>query len=380
MNISQNDLSAGYVAHKKEIDEAVRNVLERGWYILGENVRGFESEFALFIGARHAISVASGTDAIEIALRACGIGEGDGVITASHTAVATVAAIESAGAIPVFVDIDPRSYTIDPNRVEDVLKKNSNGFIKAIVPVHLYGQPADMDSIMEIAHKHDLIVIEDCAQSHGATYNGKLTGTFGRCGCFSFYPTKNLGAFGDGGLVTTSDDALAEKISLLRQYGWRERYVSEIPGLNSRLDEIQAGILRVKLRYLAEENATRQRIASQYSELLSHSSVVVPDIFPKCGHVFHQYVIRTPQRDNLKAYLSQNGVGTLIHYPVPVHKQPAYNGRLPGFCSLLVTETTARQVLSLPMYPQLSEPQIQSVAEHILIWKSEFKDHIHTKI
>jgi len=376
MNILQNNLGAGYRAHKKEIDDAVQSVLEKGWYILGENVRGFETEFASFIGAEYAVSVASGTDAIEIALRACGIGEGDGVITVSHAAVATVAAIELTGAVPVLVDIDPVSYTVDPNCIEDVLKKNIDGFIKAIIPVHLYGHPADMDSIMEIAQKLGLIVIEDCAQSTGATYKGKLTGTFGHCGCFSFYPTKNLGAFGDGGLITTDDNALAEKIRLLRQYGWRERYVSAIAGLNSRLDEIQAAILRVKLRYLPEENATRQKIASQYSQLLSHSSVVVPNVSPKCGHVFHQYVIRTPRRDNLKAYLSEQGIGTLIHYPVPIHKQPAYEGRLKESCPLHVTEATAQQVLSLPMYPQLMEAEVQKMAEIILEWESRLRKHV----
>lgn len=369
MNIPQNDLAAGYRAHKKEIDDAVQSVLDRGWYVLGENVRGFESEFASFIGTKHAVGVASGTDAIQIALRACGVGHGDGVITVSHTAVATVAAIELAGAIPVLVDIEPLSYTIDPNRLEEVLKKDKARFIKAILPVHLYGQTAKMDSIMEIARQYDVIVIEDCAQAHGATFDGRMCGAFGRCACFSLYPTKNLGAYGDGGIITTDDDALAERIHLLREYGWKERYVSTIAGLNSRLDEIQAAILRVKLRYLGKENLTRQKIAAQYSNLLSHSSVAVPHISPKCGHVFHQYVIRTPQRDNLKAYLSEQGIGTLIHYPVPIHEQPAYYGRLPEHCSLHVTEATAHQILSLPMHPQLTEMQVQKVAESVVQWE-----------
>jgi dTDP-4-amino-4,6-dideoxygalactose transaminase len=370
MNIVQNDLGAGYRAHKKEIDNAIQSVLEKGWYILGENVRDFEAEFASYIGTKHAISVASGTDAIEVALRACGIHEGDGVVTVSHTAVATVAAIELAGAVPVLVDIDPVSYTIDPNCVEDLLKNDNSRFVKAIIPVHLYGQTAEMDSIMEIAHKYDLIVIEDCAQSHGATFNGKMSGTFGRCACFSFYPTKNLGAYGDGGMITTNDDQVAERIFLLRQYGWQERYISKIAGLNSRLDEIQAAILRVKLRYLTEENAARRGIAFQYSALLANSILILPRVFEKCEHVFHQYVVRTAQRDGLKAHLSQKGIGTLIHYPIPIHLQPAYNNELQKHCDLSVTESIASEILSLPMYPQLKESLVERIADSVLEWKA----------
>jgi len=363
-------------------------VLTGGRYILGEQVAAFEREFADYLGAGHAIGVGSGTDALHLALRACGIGPGDRVFTVSHTAVATVAAIELTGATPVLVDIDPTTFTMDPSRLEETVRRDERPMTKdekrassivrrrsAIVPVHLYGNPADMAAILEIARRYDLWVIEDCAQAHGATTSnlqpptsnpkGQCVGTFGDIAAFSFYPTKNLGALGDGGAVVTSDPALAEQTRLLREYGWRERYVSAIPGLNSRLDELQAAILRVKLRYLDAENAHRRVLAAEYDRLLADSTVRTPTTRPHVSHVFHQYVIRSGRRDALQAYLRSQGIGTLIHYPVPVHAQPAYAGRLPIGEGLPHTEAATREILSLPMFPELGDEQARQVAQAI---------------
>lgn len=283
--------------------------------------------------------MANGTDALRLALESAGVRPGDRVATVSHTAVATVAAIELAGAVPVLVDIDPATFTIDVNQ----LKKLRN--IRAIVPVHLYGHPANMRAILE----HGAPVIEDCAQSHGASIDGRKTGTFGAAAAFSFYPTKNLGALGDGGAIATNDSKIAERARLLREYGWRERYVSEIRGVNSRLDALQSAILRVKLRHLDAENARRREIAAEYSSALANSGLKLPADAP--GHVYHQYVIRSTERDALRAKLAAQGIGTLIHYPVPVHLQPAYVHLQRG--AMQQTESAAREVLSLPMYPEL---------------------------
>ncbi|MCC7355399.1 MAG: DegT/DnrJ/EryC1/StrS family aminotransferase [Anaerolineae bacterium] len=358
---------ANYLAHKEEIDAAIAQVLESGWYILGQQVTAFESEFAAFLGVEHAVGVASGTDALHLALRTCDVGPGDLVFTVSHTAVATVAAVELCGARPVLVDIDPAVFTMDPNRLEDALQR-AQGRVKAVIPVHLYGHPADMAAIVEIAQRHDLRVIEDCAQSHGATYQGKKTGTLGHIATFSFYPTKNLGALGDGGMVVTNDAELAQRVRFLREYGWKERYVSHIAGLNSRLDEMQAAILRVKLRYLDAENEKRRRLAQEYDTLLAGTGLALPEVRPEVSHVYHQYVIRTCQRDALQAYLREQGTGTLIHYPVPVHLQPAYAGRVTDGKSLPQTEAVAASILSLPMYPELGIDQVQMVARQIAEW------------
>jgi len=354
--------AAQYRSHKAEIDHAIHRVLDSGWYILGEEVRAFEAEFAAYIGVKFAIGVGSGTEALHLALRACDIGPGDEVITVSHTAVATVVAIELCGATPVLADIDVDRYTLDPEKLPRLLTPCT----KAIVPVHLYGQPADMTPILEIAHRHGFKVIEDCAQAHGATYQGQRVGSWGDIACFSFYPTKNLGALGDGGMVVTDDPALAEKARLLREYGWAERYVSHIRGWNSRLDELQAAVLRVKLKYLDADNAVRARLATTYNQLLADEDLRLPAERPESNHVYHQYVIRTKRRDELRAFLKERGIGTLVHYPVPVHLQPAYRGRLPGGDDLPETERVAREVLSLPMYPELAESDVKSVAEAIL--------------
>ncbi len=364
IEVPQSNPKAGYLAHQADIDSAIQRVLNSGWYLLGKEVELFEQEFATYIGVNHAIGVANGTDALELSLRACDVGSGDLVFTVSHTAVATVAAIELAGATPVLVDIDPASFTMDPQCLEDALAHPPAGTPKAIIPVHLYGHPADMSSILELANCHGLSVIEDCAQSHGAAIGSRRTGTWGDIAAFSFYPTKNLGALGDGGMVVTNRPLLAERVRLLQQYGWRERYISEIPGGNSRLDEIQAAILRVKLRNLDKENKQRQKLAQTYNALLRDLEMTLPETRSGVSHVYHQYVIRPPRRDALRNYLRQVGIGTLIHYPVPVHLQPAYQGRL-TVAALPWTEQTTQQVLSLPIFPQLNTDQIQHIVECI---------------
>lgn len=343
------DLKAGYQRLSQEIDAAVARTLAGGWYILGAEVRAFEEAFAAYLGLPHAVGVASGTDAVMLALQACGVGPGDEVITVSHTAVATVAAVELCGAMPRLVDIDPDTLTIDPAAVEAAV----NDKTKAILPVHLYGCPADMDALLDIARRHDLRVIEDCAQAHGAAYNGRMVGTLGDAAAFSFYPTKNLGAMGDGGAVATRHADVAERLALLRQYGWRERYISEIPGYNSRLDELQSAILAVRLRHLDDENDARRRLAAVYDAGLAGLPVALPVARPSDRHVYHLYAIRTGRRDALAAHLRERGIGTAVHYPVPVHRQPAYARLGYGEGSLPVTESAARSVLSLPMFPDL---------------------------
>jgi len=372
--ILQSDPKANYLAHKPEIDEAIRRTLDSGWYILGNQVSEFEREFAGYLGARRCVGVANGTDALHLALRAVGVGAGDAVITVAHTAVATVAAIEMAEALPLLVDIDPATFTIRPDAVEDAIKNHPDRpRIKAILPVHLYGHPADMRAICDIASHYDLKVVEDCAQAHGATIHsmgGLKVGVFGDAAAFSFYPTKNLGALGDGGAVVTNDPEIAERVRLLREYGWRDRYVSDIAGFNSRLDELQAAVLRVKLKYLDEENARRRVISRIYDERLRTSSLRLPEQLNGVESVYHQYVARRDERDGLRERLREQGVGTLIHYPVPVHLQPAYQNRVPVHRGALpTTERAARQVLSLPMYPQLSDDQVERVCDLINGWR-----------
>ncbi len=355
-----SDPHASYLARRSEIDGAVAAVLAGGRYILGREVEALEREFSAFAGCRYGIGVGSGTEAIHIALRACDIGTGDEVITASHTAVATVAAIEAAGATPVLVDIEPDYFTLDPAKVQKAITPRT----KAVIPVHLYGQTAEMSDILAIAVEKGLRVIEDCAQAHGASYRDRPAGSWGDLACFSFYPTKNLGAFGDGGMVTTRDRELASKCRLLREYGWAERYVSSRPGLNSRLDEIQAAILRVKLARLASDNERRRRLAERYDGLLA-TTVRTPRRRPGGHHVFHLYVIRSARRDRLRDHLQRRGIGTLIHYPLPVHLQPAYRGRIACPGGMGETERTAGEILSLPMYPELTVEQVHGIAEAI---------------
>ncbi len=359
--IPQADPRAGFLALRTRIDIAITQVIESGTYILGSEVSGFEQEFSAFVGVRHGIGVASGTDAIILALKGIGVGPNDYVVTVPHTAVASVAAIELAGAKPLLVDIDPRTYTMDPQALAEVLAKPP-GRIAAVMPVHIYGQPADLAAIEPMVASAGAILIEDSAQCHGALWGNRMTGSVGRVGTFSFYPTKNLAALGDGGAIVTSDDALAERIRALRQYGWRERYISDITGLNSRLDEVQAAVLRVRLTMLEAENQRRRDIAAAYDSGLQGLPIVLPARLAKTTHVFHQYVVRTPKREALRRALQSRGIGTNIHYPMPVHLQPAYRGRIAmGPAGLGETERAAREVLSLPMFPQLREEQVGRV-------------------
>ena len=358
------DPRANYLAHRVEIDAAVARVLERGRYVLGEEVSAFEKEFAAYLGVANAVGVGSGTDALNLALRACGIGPGDEVVTVSHTAVATVAAVELSGATPVLIDVDPDSGLLDPDQLPEVVTSRT----KAILAVHLYGLPADLERILAVARGRHLRVIEDCAQSHGAVYKGRRAGTWGDIAAFSFYPTKNLGAFGDGGALVTQNEELASSARAIREYGWRQRHVSERAGLNSRLDEIQAAALRVKLRYLDEENRVRASLAATYSGLLGDLPLRLPATRPDRTHVYHQYVLRHPRRDSLRDYLGQRGIGTNVHYPVPVHLQPAYRGRIRIWGPLPWTEAASAEVLSLPLYPELPEPHVRRVAQEIRTW------------
>jgi dTDP-4-amino-4,6-dideoxygalactose transaminase len=364
--VPQADPGAGYRAHAAEIDAAVARALGSGWYILGAEGRAFEGGFAAWLGTAHAVGCGNGTDALALALRALGIGPGSAVATVSHTAVATVAAIEMAGAVPVLIDIDPLHYTMDAGELADVLASPPPGLppIRAVIPVHLYGQPADLDAILPLCQRHGVAVIEDCSQAHGATLGGRKLGTLGAIGTFSLYPTKNLGALGDGGVMATNDAALAERLTALRQYGWRTHYVSDTVGINSRLDEIQAAILSVKLRHLDAGNAARRAIAARYDAVLQGSSLAPPAGRPGAEHVFHQYVVRSPDRDGLRARLREAGIGTGVHYPVPVHLQPAYAGRValgPAACQ--ASERAAAEVLSLPMFPELTDAQVSAVCE-----------------
>ena len=360
--IPQTDPRASYFEQQDEIDAAVARVLAGGQYILGGEAAAFESAFAAWLGVAHAVGAGSGTDALELALRACGIGAGDLVFTVSHTAVATVAAIERAGATAVLVDIEPGGFTMDPAVLEAALRRPPPGRPAAILPVHLYGEPADLAPILRLASRHGLRVIEDCAQSHGALYRGAKTGSFGDVACFSFYPTKNLGAFGDAGMTATDDPALATALREIREYGWRDRYISARVGINTRLDPIQAAILAAKLPRLAADNARRQAVAAHYDEGLAGLPLALPGRRPDRGHVFHQYVIRSGTRDALREHLRRVQIGTGIHYPAPVHRQPAYEGRLAEFPpSLPETTRAAREILSLPVYPQLPAASVDRV-------------------
>ncbi|HEY3131659.1 MAG TPA: DegT/DnrJ/EryC1/StrS family aminotransferase [Acidobacteriota bacterium] len=360
MILAANPL-AQYRAHKDEIDAAVRRVLEKGWYILGDEVQRFEAEFAAYAGVAHAIGVGSGTEALHLAIAACGIGPGDEVISVSHTSVATIAAIELAGATPVLVDIEPNYYTLDPGKLQGAISERT----RAVIPVHLYGHPADLDPILEIARRHGLRVIEDCAQAHGARYRDRRVGAWGDIACFSFYPTKNLGALGDGGMVITDDGELADRLRLLRQYGWVERHVSQVAGWNSRLDEIQASVLQVKLRHLDNDNSQRRSLAAKYTNALCNAAVSMPQTRPGSTHVYHQFVVRCARRDSLREFLEKTGVQALIHYPVPLHLQPAYRGRISVSGSLSETERAAIEVLSLPLYPELSQQEMETVVEAV---------------
>jgi len=348
---------AQFLAHEAEIRGALDRVLSKGWYILGEEVRRFEEEFASFLGAPHAVGVASGTDAIALALLSAGVRPGDEVITVSHSAVATAAAVEQIGAVPVFADIDPVTRCIDPELIPQLVSTRT----KALLPVHAYGQPAPMPRIMELAARHGLKVVEDCAQAHGAEIDGKKVGSFGNAAAFSFYPTKNLGAIGDGGAVATGDPELAADLRARREYGWKDRYISAFPGLNSRLDELQAAILRVKLPSLLRDNARRRDIAKRYDQALQGTAITAPAGVPGTLHAMHLYVLECANRDRLQEHLKARGVGSARHYPAPIHLQPAYLGRIRGGENLPVTEALYGRIVSLPMYPELEERAVEQV-------------------
>lgn len=349
---------AQYLSHKEAIDQAIAGVLSSGSYVLGEEVRLFEKEFAAYIGSKRAIGVGSGTEALHLALKMCGIRSGDEVITVSNTAVATIAAIELAGAKPVFADIEPATYTMNPDHFRKIITPRT----KAVIPVHLYGHPAEMDKIIAISREHGLWIIEDCAQAHGASYKGRKVGSIGDIGCFSFYPTKNLGCIGDGGAVVTDNSELAEKGRMMREYGWTEQRLSQIKGWNTRLDEIQAAVLRVKLKHLDAGNAARKHLASIYNDGLAGSKLILPTMTSGADHVYHLYVVRTEGRDRLLEFLRKEGIGAAVHYPVPVHLQPAY-ARMGE--NLIETERVAREILTLPIYPELSEKDVTSVTKAI---------------
>lgn len=368
--IPQTDPRAAYLARKGDLDAAIARALDSGWYILGKEVAAFEKAFADYIGVGHAIGVANGTDALALALRALGIGAGDAVATVSHTAVATVAAIEMVGAIPVLVDIEEAYFTMDPEEFERTIAAHPPGEpIRAVIPVHLYGQAADIERIADVARRHGIALIEDCAQAHGATLGDRRLGSFGDAAAYSLYPTKNLAALGDGGVVTTTGADLAGNLAALRQYGWRERYVSGAAGVNSRLDELQAAVLQVRLAHLDDDNRRRQAIARIYDEQLADCArhgLQLPARRSGATHVFHQYVVRSDDRGGLAQRLKQRGITTNIHYPVPVHLQPAYQGRLAtGPSGLGRSERAAATVLSLPMFAQLSDDDANRVCREI---------------
>ena len=367
MRIPQCDVRAGVLSLRTEIERAIHSVLESGEYILGKSVRSFESAFAEYVGVPYAIGVASGTDAIHLALRALGIGAGAEVIVPAHTAAGTIVGIEMAGAIPVFADIDDERFTLDPASVARAITTRT----KAIMPVHLYGQPAAMDGLMDLSRRYGLQIVEDCAQAHGAAYRGRKAGSLGAAGCFSFYPTKNLGGIGDGGMITTSDQSVYQALCALRQYGWCPRYVSQSRGYNSRLDELQAAILLVRLAHLDEANLQRSLLARQYTTRLAGTPIRTPQNFPETNHVHHLYVIRHPRRDALREWLAQNGIGAGIHYPVPLHLQPAYMACPRARGGMSVTERVASQILSLPLYGELSVQDVDTVCDSILAFEDD---------
>jgi dTDP-4-amino-4,6-dideoxygalactose transaminase len=356
MQIKANDLARQYEMYRREYEEAALRTLRSGWYVLGNEVNAFENEFAKYTGAKRCVGLASGLDALILAFRALGIGEGDEVIVASNAYIACVMGITTNGATPIFVEPD-KDYVIDPAKIENAL----TGRAKAILAVHLYGCPCDMTTINEIAGRHGLIVVEDCAQAHGTEYMGRKVGTFGAVGCFSFYPTKGLGCFGDGGAVTTDDEDVAAHIGRLRNYGSDKKYVFAEVGVNSRLDELQATLLRVKLGHLDGLNQEREKVASRYLEGITNEKIVLPSAI--AGHTWHQFVVRTPYRDELRTYLQDRGVGTEIHYPIPPHLSEAYSylGYVKG--SFPIAEKFADEMLSLPMYNGYGDEEQSYVIE-----------------
>lgn len=354
--IPQTSPKASYEALKPAIDAAVAQVLTSGWYLQGEQVKAFEAEYAEWNALGQVIAVGNGTDALELLMHTLDIGPGAEVIAPTHTATATIAAIELVGATPVLVDCDPLYYTLDPAAVAAAITERT----RAIVPVHLYGQPADLDALLSLGQQHGIPVLEDCAQAHGARHRGRIVGTLGQMAAFSFYPTKNLGALGDGGAIGTHDAALADRARAIAQYGWRQRYISAEAGMNTRLDEVQAAVLRCKLARLTADTERRRAIAARYTAAL-RDYVVTPAVREHCEHVYHLYVIRHPERDALREFLANRQIGTAIQYPLPNHLQPAYRGRLGDTGSFPVAEQLATEIVSLPLFPELTDEQVDYV-------------------
>lgn len=364
MQISQVpfvDLKAQFASIEDQVMPAITGTLQKCDFIMGQNVEKFEEEFAAYCNTKYGIGCDSGTSALELVLRAYDIGAGDEVITVANTFIATTLAIEFTGAIPVLVDIDPQTYMIDTSKIEAAITPRT----KAIMPVHLYGHPADMDPIMDVADKHGLIVIEDASQSHGALYKGQRVGSIGHAAAFSLYPGKNLGAYGDAGIIVTDDEAVADKLNLLRNYGSTKKYHHEMLGYNRRLDTLQASILRVKLEHLDQWSAARRHNAKRYNQLLADSELILPVEAEQTEPVYHLYVVRTDRRDELQAHLQERGIATVIHYPIPLHMQKAHESLGYKLGDFPLTEEYAKQILSLPMYPELSDEQAEYVAAAI---------------
>ena len=359
-NIPFCSLKAGYEKYREEYIAAATRVLDSGWYILGRELEAFESEFSSWLGIKYCVGLNSGLDALVLAFRALGIGKGDAVIVPANTYIASVLGITENGATPIFVEPD-EYYNIDPDKIEEAITPQT----KAILVVHLYGQPAQMDKITKIANQHNLTIVEDCAQSHGATFDGKQTGPFGTISCFSFFPTKNLGAFGDAGAIVTDNKELADKIRILRNYGSEKKYYNIVEGVNSRMDEIQAALLRVKLTHMEELTEERRCIAKTYLDNIRNPDIILPKIHPKAEHVWHQFVIRTEHRDELSRYLSENGIGTQIHYPIPPHLSDAYKHLGYNMGSFSITENYAETILSLPMFNGMDSGTILAIAEYL---------------
>lgn len=363
MNVMANTLDRGFTMYQEEFEQKALEVLRSGWYVLGREVSGFEAEFADYVGSRHCVGLASGLDALWIAFRILGIGAGDEVLVQGNTYIASVMGITMNGAMPVFVEPDGY-YNLDASRLEEKITDRT----KAILVVHLYGQASEMDKIMGLARKYGLRVVEDCAQSHGAKFHGRTTGTFGDIGCFSFYPSKNLGAFGDAGAIVTDDDGIAEDVRVFRNYGSEKRYYNKVVGANSRLDELQAGLLRVRLGHMEELEAQKRKICERYLRELDGEKFGLPGIREGATHVWHQFVIRSPRRDELAEYLRDKGIGTIIHYPIPPHLSEAYRylGLREG--ALPVTESYARSVLSLPLFYGMKEEE----QSYVIQWMNRF--------
>jgi dTDP-4-amino-4,6-dideoxygalactose transaminase len=365
MNVPFGDLRREYQSLRPSIDAAIQRVLDRGWFVLGHDVECFEREFADYLQVRHVIGVASGTEAIQLALTAVGVRFGDEVITAANTCVPTVAGISATGAVPVLVDIDPILFTIDPALVEPAITPKT----KAILLVHLYGQAADLELLLRIGRQYRIPVIEDSAQGHGASYGGRKLGTLADVGCFSFYPSKNLGAYGDGGAVVTNIDEIAAQVKRLRNYGQEHRDVYVTKGMNSRLDEVQAAILRAKLPHLDRWNARRREIAAFYNCQINNALIAKPTELAYGRHNYHLYVIRCERRDELQQHLKERGVATLVHYPVPVHLQFAYRDLNKGVGDFPLTEQCAKEVLSLPLFPHLTDTEARYITDCVNAFK-----------